>query len=979
MKRGLSEAGRRAGRAGRAGRKNVWAAGAPAALVLLLAGLLSCRTVEPAGGALAKAPEAGARAAAPATALIPSEEPLPLDPAVLAGTLKNGLRYYIRANTEPENRAELRLIVDAGSVLETEEQKGLAHFLEHMAFNGTAGFRKQEIIDFLESIGMRFGPEVNAYTGYEETVYMLTVPTEDPAVINKAVRILEEWAHRISFEPEEVDRERPVIIEEWRLGRGADARMRDQQIPVLYKDSRYAVRRPIGELAVIEAADAEDLKAFYRDWYRPELMTVVAVGDFDPAWMEAALKDSFSRLQGSADAPERPRFSVPPHSEPLFAPAVDPEATSARVGLYIKHPALPLRTVADFRLMLTEYLYNGMLNRRLEEVSRQPEAPFLAAYSFNQRSVRPVELYALAASVQETRIAAGLEALLTEAERVRQHGFTASELERQKAEVLDWFENSFLERENIPSNRWAEALVDTALMSEALPSIELEHELAMEMLPDISLGEVNRLAERWLTAENRVILANAPEKPGLQVPDAAALAAILRQVEGRSVSAYQDLVADRPLLAASLEPAPILQETGIPELGVTEWLLGNGVRVLLKPTDFRAEEVLLAAFSPGGHSLAADEDYPAAVTAAGILAEGGVGDFSLTELEKKLAGIQAEVSPWIGDLYEGLRGSAVPEDLESLLQLVYLTFTSPRLDLEAYRTYKERLSARLKNRASSPEAVFFDTVQALITQNHLRGRPWTPATLNELDPAASLRVYRERFADAGDFVFFLVGSFDAETIRPLVSRYLGNLPASGRVESWRDTGVDPPRGVVEKEVYQGREPKSRVEIIFSGEQEWSLERRLEMKVLAEILDIRFRELLREEAGGTYSVGVQAFTAHYPDQEYQVAVGFGTAPEQAQTLTAMLLADIEALKADGPSEENLAKVREILKRERETSLKENDFWLQQLQFYTAHGLDPRLLLSFEERLASVSAEAVRRTAAGTLDPADTVRVFLYPEK
>jgi zinc protease len=958
--------GKRARRAGTLTRLRAGlSAGLAAGMLLVL--LVSCRT--------APAEEASAGAAEQAEA---AAKPLPLDPRVAAGTLKNGLRYFIRLNSEPENRAELRLVVDAGSLLEEEDQRGLAHFLEHMAFNGTRNFRKQEIIDFLESVGMRFGPEVNAYTGYEETVYMLTVPSDDAAVMEKAFRILEDWAHRISLEEEEVDRERPVIIEEWRLGRGAEARMRDLQIPVLYKDSRYAERRPIGELEVIEAVDAAQLRRFYEDWYRPDLMTVVAVGDFDPQWVEDLIARTFSRLPAAEDGRERTRFPVPSHREPLFAPVTDPEATSARVGLYIKHPASPLRSEEDFRAQLTEYLYNGMLNRRLEEVSRGGDAPFLAGFSFSQRSIRPVELYALAAQVQETRIEAGLEALLTESERVRRHGFTVTELARQKTEILDWVENYYRERENIESSRWADALIDYALQAEALPSIELEYELTKALLPAITLKEVNASVERWLSAENRVILANAPQKAGLTIPDARALAAVFARVKESEIAAYEDRVAEGPLLPESLAPVPITEETSVPELGIVRWRLANGVEVVLKPTDFQEDEVLLAAFSPGGHSLVSERDYVAAVSAAGILAEGGVADFSLTELEKKLTGVQAEVTPWIGDLYEGLRGSAVVEDLESLFQLIYLNFTRPRLDAEGFRTYRERLSARLANRASSPEAVFFDTVQTLITQDHPRGRPWTEETLKALNAESSLRIYRDRFADAGDFVFFLVGSFDLELMRPLVSRYLGNLPAAGRRESWRDTGIDPPQGVVEATVRKGKEPKSRVEIIFSGEQEWSLAGRLELTALAEVLDIRFRELLREEAGGTYSVGVGAFLSHYPDQEYQVAIGYGTAPEQVEALTALLLADIEAFKAHGPDEANMAKVREILKRERETALEENDFWLQQLQFYTAHGLDPRLILSFQERLDGLSAEAIRRAAARTLDPENSVRVFLYPE-
>jgi zinc protease len=906
------------------------------------------------------------------------EAEIPIDPQVRLGRLENGLTYYVRPNREPENRAELRLVVNAGSVLEDEDQLGLAHFLEHMAFNGTEHFEKQEIVDYLESIGMPFGPEVNAYTNYDETVYMLLVPTEDPEIMETAVQILEDWAHLITLEPEEVEKERPIIVEEWRLGRGAEARMRDRQHPILFKDSRYAERRPIGKLEIIESAPVEALRRFYRDWYRPDLMAVVAVGDFDAQWVEETIVKYFGNLEEAEQPRERVVYPVPAHPGSLYAPATDPEATSTRVSLYVKADPQPQGTLADYRRELVEAMYNGMLNERFQELTKKPDAPFIGAGSFSSRFIRSLEAYVLAARVRAGRVSESLDVLLTETDRVRRHGFTASELQRTKQRFMTWIEQVYRDRDNMESETLAESYVAHFLEGEPIPDIEFEYRLFQEYVPGISLAEINGLASELLQEDNRVVLVNAPESEAAEVPDETTVQALFSAVVNKDIPPYEDRVLDQPLFTAQLEGGQVSGRRTFSELGYEELFLSNGVRVILKPTDFKEEEILFGAFSPGGHSLVPDDQYVAAVTAANIVNEGGLNGFDAISLQKKLTGKVVAVDPWIGELHEGMRGSTRPQDLETLLQLIYLYITEPRRDEQSYRAYRERLLTMVENREASPSSIFWDTVRTAISQNHFRSRPWTPEVLEEMDLEVSLQVYRDRFADVGDFTFVFVGNLDPDDFVPLVAHYLGSLPSTGRVESWRDVEMDPPVGIVEREVNKGLEPQSRVQIVFGGAGDWSLRSRLQLEALKQVLDIALRENVREEAGGSYDVGVDAELNRYPDEEYFVYIGFGCAPDQVETLTGLVFDLVAEIREKGPAEKDVNKVKEILRREHEQNLKTNDYWLGILQLVYLNDLDPEVLLDFDARLESISGDTLQKMAVQTLDPSSYVRVVLNPE-
>ena len=910
----------------------------------------------------------------------PAADPfLPLDPQVQTGTLKNGLRYFIRHNQKPENRAELRLVVNVGSVLEEDDQQGLAHFAEHMAFNGTKNFAKQELVDYLESIGMRFGPDLNAYTSFDETVYMLTVPTDSVAIMEQAFQILEDWAHQVSLEDEEIDKERGVVIEEWRLGRGAQQRMFDKQLPILLHDSQYARRLPIGQKAVLDTFQHETLRAFYQNWYRPELMGFVAVGDFDPAWIDSLVHLYFSRIPPAAAAKERRVFPVPDHEETLFAIATDPEATGNSITIYYKQDVRPQGTVATYRQGLIEAIYHRMFNNRLNELTQLPQPPFLYGYSGQGRFLRSKEFFILGSGVQNKGFDAGLEALLTESARVRRFGFTQSELTREKKDVLRGMEQAYRERDKSQSRGFASEYVRHFLEDEPIPGIEKEYELYQELLPTIELEEINALAGEWTSEKNRVITVDAPQKEGLEVPTEEDLLAVFARVGQKEITPYEDAVSDEPLVAQVPQPAAIVERSEIAELGITRWTLANGIRVVLKPTDFKNDEIRFSAYSPGGHSLVADPDYVAASTAASVVEEGGVAGFSQIELQKKLAGKVVWVSPWIGALQEGLSGSASPADVGTLFELIYAYFTAPRQDSTAFQAYQTRMRGFIQNRSAAPETAFGDTIQVTMAQYHHRARPWSIELLDEMDLEKSMEIYRQRFADAGDFTFFFVGNFTLEGIESLVQTYLGGLPSSGRQENWKDVGIEAPRGVIEKTLNRGIEPKSQSRLIFTGPFAYDgWKNNFELRTMATVLEIKLREVLREDLGGTYGIGVNASPSHFPDQKYSIDLNFSCDPERVEELTQVIFTQIDSLQKFGTTDLYIDKVKEMRKREREVDLKENGFWVNFLEWADFHGIDLLLVHQYPQLVDTLTSAMVQAAAQQYFDMGNYVRVVLYPE-
>jgi zinc protease len=902
---------------------------------------------------------------------------IPLDPAVRTGRLPNGLRYVIRRNVRPKDRVELRLVINAGSVLEDDDQRGLAHFTEHMLFNGTKRFRKNDIVNYLESIGVRFGADLNAYTGFDETVYILPVPTDKAGLVERSFDILEDWASAVSFDSADVAGERGVVLEEWRGGLGAESRIRDQEFPIVFKGSKYAQRLPIGLPDIIRGATPAPLKRFYDEWYRPELMGVVAVGDVEPARMEALIRARFGKLRNPPNARPRPVIPVPPNDSTLVSIATDPEQQFASVSILYKHAPRPLRTTTDYRRSLMGELYNFMLNQRLTEISRRADAPFSFASSGYGSFVRSTDVYQLSAAVKEGKILESLRAVLAEARRVDQHGFLASELARAKTAIERSYESAFAERDKTESDRYVSEYVDYLLTNDPSPGIAWEYAAVQRILPTIAISEVNALGRAWISDSNRVVTVAAPARDSANVPNAAAILRTFRAGDTATVAAYRETVSDAPLVASAPKAGAITKESTIPELGVTEWTLSNGIRVLLKPTDFKADEVVMRAWSPGGTSLVPDADYPSATLATTAVDRGGLATFDAIELGKKLTGKQVRASTYIDAESEGVTGGGSPKDLETLFQLIYLRFTAPRRDSAAFAAFKAQVAPFFANRANSPEAAFSDTITVTMGQNHPRAQPLTLATLENARYERAFDIYRERFADASDFTFVFVGSFSLQAMRPLVERWLATLPSSGRKETFKDLGIRAPDGVVDKVVRKGVEPKASTLLLFHGEAPYSPETRYALRSLGDYLEMRLLETLRESLGGTYSVSVSGSASKVPRPQYSVSVEYGSSPTRADSLFGAVMAVIDSVKAGKIDTASVQKVREQQQRTLEVSQRENSYWLGNIAARIENGEDPRGLLTYAQFIRRLTAEQLRDAAQKYLDTKRYARFVLLP--
>jgi len=928
-------------------------------------------------------------ASAPIVAQTPKQQPaatpsltaaLPIDPKVKVGTLPNGIRYYIRQNKKPEKRAELRLVVNAGSVLENDNQLGLAHFIEHMAFNGTTHFKKNDLVKYLQSIGVRFGADLNASTDFDETVYILPIPTDTARIVEQAFTILEDWAHGQLLDSTEVTNERGVVREEWRLGKGAGDRMLHQWLPIALRGSKYAERLPIGNEQSIMTATPARLRSFYNSWYRPDLEAVIAVGDFDPAAIEAQIKKHFSGLKMPANPPKRVAPIIPPNKEPLIAVASDKEATGSDVELMFKLPAEKTKTVGDYRRDLMERLYMSMLNQRLEEISQKPDAPFLGAGASKGSFIgRTTEAFTLGANVKDGGIDRGLEALLAEAKRVDQFGFLQSELDRAKQNLLRGYERAYAERDKTQSASFVQEYVGNYLNGEPIPGIEYEYKLTQQLVPEIKLADLNKMASNWITDDNRLIVAQSPQKDGVKIPTAAELLAVFDQAAKTPVTAYTENLSGAELMDAVPPSGKIVSEKLIPAIGTTEWTLSNGIRVYVKPTDYKDDEIVFNASSPGGTSLAPDSNFMSAAFASQVVGLSGIGKFTAIDLGKKMAGKAVRVNAAIGETSEGLGGQASPKDLETLFQLIYLDFTAPRLDTSAYQAFKNQAAPYLANRGVDPDEVFSDTVQVTMAQHNVRARPLTAATFAEINPEKALEFYRNRFADAGDFVFAFVGNIDTTTMKPLVEKYLASLPTLNRKESFRDNGVRPPTGVVERVVRKGVEPKANTLIEFTGACQYTPETRFAIRAMMEVVQIRLDETLREQLGGAYSPSSSGACGRTPRQEYSINVQFNSAPDNVEKLTKSVFAIIDSLKTSGPKASDVAKVKEQLIRQREVEVKQNSYWAANLVGRDQAGEDVSgLLAAYDKMVSGLTAAQIQDAVKKYFNTENYARFVLLPQ-
>ena len=871
------------------------------------------------------------------------------------------------------------LAINAGSVLEDADQKGLAHFLEHMLFNGTERFPENELIDFLEALGIQFGPDLNAYTSFDETVYQLQVPTDKPELLPQGLDVLADWASRATLDPTQVDLERNVIVEEWRTSnQTAQGRISDKIVPSLLAGSLYAERLPIGDMDIVRSAPAETLRRFYETWYRPDLMSVIAVGDFDVDAVVAQIQEKFGGLQNPQTAVERPQIDVPVASGDNYLVVSDPETRYAQLQILNRVDQQPYAVVGDLQSSLVDSLVATMLSNRYAEIAQQAGAPILFGGAGRGSLVRTADLYNVVAIAPEDKIEEGLDTTVTEIERARRHGFTASELERAKSDLLRQYQQRVDQQDTVPNTQFNSAYLENFMNESAIPAIADEFALVQQALPSISLDMVNQQAKVLMPDKDRLVILVAPEKEGLALPGEADLKQTVDTATGRDVAAYVDTVVDRPLLAERPEPAAIVAEQPLTDTGATELTLANGVRVILKQTDFDKAQVLISGKSEGGASLVADSDYPAAASATGVAEYSGVGDFTLTELQKLVTGKVVSMSPYIDELEEGFTGGAAPADLETALQLLYLYATQPRFDENGLKVYQDLMKTVLTNRSLEPRSAIEDARALALCGKSIRCNVLPLDAIDQLTLPQVEDAYRQRFADLGDATFVITGNFDPATIKDLVQRYLGNLPTIGGSETWQDAIQEPAITRVQNDIYKGQGDRSVVQLVYRGPFETSLENEVRLSALELLLNIRLLEVIREERGGSYSPNALTSFWEHPDAGYRVGINFTTDPKRVTELLPVAYGLVDELRTTPTSDLNLTKVKEQLLRSHEIAVRDNGYW----QDVLGRGADEPTRLSdptaFVDAVNALTVADLQQTAAQLLNGDGVVQIVEYPE-
>jgi zinc protease len=907
---------------------------------------------------------------------------MPVDPNVKIGKLANGLTYYIRKNSLPEKRVELRLVVNAGSVLEDDDQLGLAHFMEHMNFNGTKRFPKNELVNYLQSIGVQFGADLNAYTGFDETVYILPVPTDKPGLVDKGLQILEDWAHNATLDSLEIEKERGVVIEEWRLSRGADERMMKQTLPVQYRGSKYADRLPIGTKESLERFTHAALRNFYKDWYRPDMQAVIAVGDIDVNEMEKKIKEVFGDIPAAATPRKRESFPVPDHQEILTVVAKDKETAFPAIEVMFKKETQPEKTMGDYVRYMNQMLFTGMLNSRFRELALKPNPPFIGAGSYYGSSyARTKDAFQLYANSSDTGMSKSLKSLLEEARRIQLHGFTETEFSRQKKQTQSFYDQVFNEREKEESFKYVSEYVNNFLINEPIPGIEWEYDFVKQYLATVKLEDINKLAGGWISKDNMVVTMNAPDKEGVKIPSEEEVKNIISAVDVATIEPYKEKILASSLMDGSkLKAGKIISSVTDEELGTTTLKLSNGVTVILKPTTFKNDEIIVRAFSKGGHSLVKDADYYSAINAAAIVQQSGVSDFNAVDLGNMLKGKNTSLSVNIANYSEGMNGSTIPKEMETFLQLAHLYFTSPRKDKDAFSSFITKQKQVYANVLSDPQYYYSNEFQKLMSKDHLRGGRFPkPEDFDKVNLDKAIQIYKERFGNAGDFTFLFVGAVNEDSIKPLLERYLGSLPSTGKKETFKDLGIRPPAGKVEKQINKGTEPQSQVNIVFNKPVPYNAKDAYALKSLGEVMSIKLVEQLREEKGGVYGVGAGGSMQKIPYAYSSFYISFPCAPENADTLTKASIAELNKIIKNGVTAEDLAKIKEQQKRKLEVDMKQNQFWSASLFDAYFYGNDPKAILQKEKQISELTGKMIQAAAKKYVNPSAYIRAVLKPEK
>ena len=907
---------------------------------------------------------------------------LPVDPHVRIGKLSNGMTYYIRQNKKPENKAELRLVVNAGSILEDADQQGLAHFTEHMAFNGSTHFKKNELVSFLQSIGVQFGADLNAYTSFDETVYILPIPLGDTSNLRKGLTVLQDWASGLSFDKDQIDGDRGVVLEESRLGKGADDRMFRKIYPLQYEGSKYAQRLPIGKDSIIKNARYEVVKRFYKQYYRPDLQAVIIVGDVDVDATEKLVRYYFGGIKNPAA--ERPRLyeKVLERQKDQSIVVTDKEATNYAVE--VDFPIVPIKTeilLSDYRSSLVKELFTSLLNQRLRELAQGSTPPFLyAAAGFNSfaRGYEGFTAYAVAGKDGPDT---ALRAVLTEVERAKRFGFTQGELEIGKKRMLAGIEQVYNNRDKTESSNYVEEYIRNFLQKEPIPGIDKEYNYYKEMMPGISLQEVNGMADKLKRNEHILVSLQGPASPGNPLPDEQKLLAEAISALHAPVHPYEEKKLAADLITNKPQPGSISGEKKNEQLGVTEIDFSNGVKVILKPTDFKSDEIVMSAFHKGGLASYPASDKFSANYASALVQQMGVGNFSPTDLQKFLAGKTVSVAAGISNLSANISGRSSIRDMETLLQLTYLYMTSPRRDEALFNGWKSKQKSQMQFAMADPQTAFVDTFYQVLYQKN----PLAPVAVPKpeyfdlIDLNRSLEIYREQFSDAHDFYFVFVGSFDVEKIKPLLATYLGSLPSKGKPSGFTDNGVRRLKGVNQLNFRKGAEPKSLIIGVYSGEVAYSDDLALKVDALREVLNIKIIEDLREKMSAIYGGGIFGGLNKLPYSNYAFILQLPCGPENVDKLLAAARMEIDSVKQVGIAESYLDKVKKTWLEQYRVGMKENTFWSAKLQSIYFQQDDPSRIFDYEKRVGQLTTEDIKAAANLIFDGKNVLTAILYPEK
>lgn len=909
--------------------------------------------------------------------------PVPMDPKVKYGKLENGLTYYVRANQEPKERADFYIVQNVGASLENDDQNGLAHFLEHMAFNGTKNFPGKGLINYMESVGVRFGYGINAYTGVDETVYRLSsVPTTNEGVVDSALLILHDWSNFILLEEKEIDSERGVIREEWRTGQGPERRMFRKSNELKYAGSQYAKRDVLGDTAVINNFSYQALRDFYHKWYRPDLQAIIVVGDIDADQIEAKIKTLFGDIPRMPNAGERPVSELKGNDEPIIAVITDKEGRFTTIRFDYMKDVLPeeiKKTIAGYSVYVVNSLISNMINNRFEEIIQQADAPFVNAIAYYGNLLKVKDAFILLGVPKESKEQEGIDALALEAERIKRFGFTNSEFERAKKDFLTSIEKSYNNRENEKSTTYVNSYKEHFLRNAPMPGIEWEYQTLQMMLPQMKVEMINPMAQSYITNKNLIISITAPEKENVKLPDNAQILASIEKAAKAELTARAEEDLSKPIMQNIPAAGTIVSENENSALGTTEWTLSNGTKVVLKQTEFKKDEILLSAFSEGGLSkVNLTEDLPSAAFAAPIRSSNGLGEFSQVDLQKALTGKIANVHPYISDYEEGFNGNSSVSDLETMLQLVYLNFTAVRKDDNSYQALINFYRNNLSNAAKDPRKAFSDSVSLAIKGHHPRAVLLSLELLDRVDQDKALEIFSQRFSDPADFTFVFVGNIDAKNpeVRQAICTYLGGIPSAQTSEKFTDHNVRPLKGEVKNYFTKEMEVKKASNLIYySGKLAFNVQNQVAIKAIENLLFDRYLETIREKEGGSYGVNVQALNWNIPAEEAYILMQFDTDPEKQEKLMNIIHQEVAGLVASGPTPEAVKKVQEGMLKKYEENLRENNWWKNTIKTFYEDKIDN--VKEYRNAVNALNPALIQETLKKLTEQKNVIEVVMTP--